>query len=127
MLWPVSVLFFLSQDPLIKSIEGKDLFASYCASCHGMDGKGSGPASAAMKVAPPDLTRVSQRHKGKFPAKQVEEYIAGKSKMPASHGSSEMPVWGPLFHRVERDQDLGPVRLRNVVQYLESIQKTASK
>ena len=92
-----------------------------------MDGKGSGPASAAMKVAPPDLTRISQRHKGKFPAKQVEEYIAGKSKMPASHGSSEMPVWGPLFHRVERDQDLGPLRLRNVVQYLESIQKTASK
>jgi mono/diheme cytochrome c family protein len=70
MLWPVSVLFFLSQDPLIKSIEGKDLYGSYCASCHGMDGKGGGPASAAMKVSPPDLTSINKRHKGKFPATQ---------------------------------------------------------
>jgi hypothetical protein len=92
-----------------------------------MDGKGGGPASAAMKVTPPDLTLISKRHNGKFPAKQVEEYITGKSKMPAAHGTSEMPVWGPLFHRIERDQDLGPVRLRNVVGYLQSMQKVPPK
>jgi hypothetical protein len=35
-----------------------------------------------------------------------------------------MPVWGPVFRRVERDQDLGLVRVANLVKYLESIQTT---
>lgn len=136
-LLPVLVFFFSSsQDTtLIRSIEGKDLYSAYCASCHGMDGKGSGPASAAMKVSPPDLTRIAQRAsvgRGKFPAERVEKLLSGigpvtTGKMPQSHGSSEMPVWGPVFHRVERDQDLGPVRLRNVVKYLESIQVRSGK
>jgi len=39
-----------------------------------------------------------------------------------SHGSSEMPVWGPVFHRVERDQDLGLLRINNLMKYLGSIQ-----
>lgn len=29
---------------LIHSVEGPDLFRAYCASCHGSDGKGHGPA-----------------------------------------------------------------------------------
>ena len=126
MLLPVFV--FLFQDPLIKSLEGKDLYAAYCASCHGMDGKGSGPASAAMKVAPPDLTTITKRRGrgGKYPEAYVEAVLTGNGKtadkMMPSHGSSEMPVWGPVFRQVERDQDLGLIRLRNVVKYLESIQ-----
>lgn len=123
------VLVFLFQDPLIKSLEGKDLYAAYCASCHGMDGKGSGPASAAMKTAPPDLTTVTKRRgkSGKYPEAYVEALLTGNGKTTAdkmvpSHGSSEMPVWGPVFRQVERDQDLGLIRLRNVVKYVESIQ-----
>lgn len=123
MMTTVLLASLLSQDttPLIRSIEGKDLFASYCASCHGMDAKGSGPASAAMKTRPPDLTLLSARNGGKFPQAAVQQMLTGE-KMKRSHGSSEMPVWGPIFHRVERDQDLGFVRINNVVKYLESIQ-----
>ena len=109
------------QDSLIRSIEGKDLFASYCASCHGMDAKGSGPASAAMKVRPPDLTLIAKKNRGKFPQAEVEQVITG-GKMKRSHGSTEMPVWGPIFRRVERDQDLGLLRINNLVKYLASIQ-----
>lgn len=122
------VLVFLFQDPLIKSLEGKDLYAAYCASCHGMDAKGSGPASAAMKTAPPDLTMITKRRgkSGKFPEDYVESVITGNGKtsdkMVPAHGSSEMPVWGPVFRRVERDRDWGLIRLRNVVKYVESIQ-----
>lgn len=112
-----------SQDsPLIRSVEGKDLFASYCASCHGMDARGAGPASAAMKTRPPDLTQLSKRNGGKFPQAAAQQMLTGE-KMKRSHGSSEMPVWGPIFHRVERDQDLGLVRINNLLKYLESIQK----
>jgi hypothetical protein len=34
-----------------------------------------------------------------------------------------MPIWGPIFHQIEFDQDLGNVRLEIVVKYLESIQR----
>jgi hypothetical protein len=42
--------------------------------------------------------------------------------MIAPHGSREMPVWGPIFSQVEADVDRGPVRMENLVKYLESIQ-----
>jgi hypothetical protein len=34
-----------------------------------------------------------------------------------------MPVWGPIFHQIEEDQDFGNVRLRNLIKYLETIQQ----
>jgi hypothetical protein len=40
-----------------------------------------------------------------------------------AHGNREMPVWGPVFHFVEWDQDLGNVRLDAITKYLESIQE----
>jgi hypothetical protein len=49
--------------------------------------------------------------------------IAGQEQSPAAHGSREMPVWAPVFHDVEWDQDLGEVRLDNITRYLQSIQQ----
>ena len=43
-------------------------------------------------------------------------------EVSASHGSREMPIWGPIFHQIESDVDRGNVRLENLVKYLESIQ-----
>jgi hypothetical protein len=34
-----------------------------------------------------------------------------------------MPIWGPIFHQIGADQDLGNVRTENVIRYLESIQR----
>ncbi|MBT9582929.1 cytochrome c [bacterium] len=36
---------------------GRDLFVQNCQSCHGPEGKGDGPAGAALDPAPRDLTR----------------------------------------------------------------------
>jgi len=52
----------------------------------------------------------------------VRSIIAGDEDH-AAHGSQEMPVWGPVFHQIENDQDLGYVRLQNVMQYLNTIQQ----
>jgi mono/diheme cytochrome c family protein len=110
------------NQPLIASVKGSDLFHAYCASCHGDDGKGNGPVAGALNTRPSDLTTIAKRHGGVFPAKRIRDIIAGEDVVMA-HGSSEMPVWGPIFHRVEWDQDLGNVRLQNLVKYLESIQR----
>ena len=109
-------------EPLIASVKGPDLFRAYCAPCHGDDGKGGGPVAPALNVHPADLTTIAQRHGGVFPSKQVRDMIAGEDVILA-HGSREMPIWGPIFHRVEWDKDLGEIRLQNIIKYLESIQK----
>lgn len=108
--------------PLIRSVEGPNLFRSYCAPCHGLMGKGGGPAASALKTRVPDLTLLARENKGQFPAAYVREVIAG-DKVLASHGSREMPIWGPIFHQVEADVDRGNVRLDNLLKYLQSIQE----
>jgi mono/diheme cytochrome c family protein len=107
---------------LIHSVEGPDLFKAYCASCHGVKARGNGPAAAGLKVKVPDLTGIGKRNGGKFPADRMREIIAGEDRI-AAHGSQAMPVWGPIFHQVEADQDWGQVRLENLTKYLASIQQ----
>jgi mono/diheme cytochrome c family protein len=109
------------QQTLIRSVEGADLYRAYCASCHGKNGKGNGPVAPALKVRAPDLTLIAKKNGGEFPVARVRRIIMGEG-MIASHGSREMPVWGPIFHQVEADVDRGPVRIENLVKYLESIQ-----
>jgi mono/diheme cytochrome c family protein len=111
------------SPPLIRSINGSDLFQAYCASCHGLDARGTGPAAPALKAKVPDLTLLTANHQGQFPAAYVREVIKGGTIF-ATHGSREMPIWGPIFHHVERDVDWGGVRVSNLVDYLKSIQAT---
>jgi mono/diheme cytochrome c family protein len=111
-----------SQIQLIHSVEGQDLYRAYCASCHGVNAHGDGPAAPALKTKVPDLTLIAQRNHGAFPSQGITEIISGEGG-PVSHGSREMPIWGPIFHEVEADQDWGNVRLQNLTRYLESIQK----
>ena len=110
-----------TNQPLIASVKGPDLFRAYCASCHGDDGRGNGPVAPALNVKPSDLSTIAQRNGGVFPSKRVRDIISGDDVIVAD-GSREMPVWGPIFHQVEWDRDLGDVRLRNLVTHLESIQ-----
>jgi len=114
------------EQALIRSVEGADLYRAYCASCHGKEGKGDGPAAPALKATVPDLTAIARNNDGKFPVARVQRIIMGEG-MIVSHGSREMPVWGPIFHQIENDVDRGNVRLDNLVKYLQSIQtfKTA--
>jgi mono/diheme cytochrome c family protein len=111
-----------TPERLIFSVKGADLFRAYCASCHGADGKGNGPVAPALNSKPADLTTIAERNGGTFPAQRMRTIIAG-DEIIIAHGSREMPIWGPIFHQVEWDQDLGEVRLQNVIKYLQSIQQ----
>jgi len=107
----------------LKSNEsGKMLFKQNCASCHGDDAKGGGPAAVALKVQPPDLTQLTRQKGGKFPYDEVKKTIAGES-MVSAHGSREMPTWGPLFLAMTgENQKAVDQRLTNLTDYLKSIQ-----
>jgi len=106
-----------------KPVEGAKIFRYYCAACHGADGRGHGPASVALKHPVPDLTLISQRSGGKFPYQRVKEIVEGKEPGSPAHGDREMPIWGPIFHEVESDQDWGEVRLDAITKHIESIQR----
>ena len=101
---------------------GKAMFDAYCASCHGLDGKGTGPAAAAMRSGVPDITRLAKSH-GSFPAFHVTKEIVGDTKSPA-HGSKDMPVWGPVFSSLIQ-QSTGEIQQRapNLTAYVESPQQ----
>jgi mono/diheme cytochrome c family protein len=106
-----------------NTVEGAKIFRYHCAACHGADGRGHGPASVALKNPVPDLTLISQRSGGKFPYERVKEIIEGNEPGLLAHGDREMPIWGPIFHEVESDQDWGEVRLDAITKHMESIQQ----
>ena len=114
----------LNQDTtqLIGSMDGASLYKAYCAACHGIDGKGIGPMTEWLKIKAPDLTRLTIREGGKFPLARVQRIIAGEENITAGHGTREMPIWGPIFSKVTRDEDLGPMRVYNVAKFLETMQ-----
>lgn len=101
---------------------GKLMYASYCAPCHGVDGKGHGPTAGALKAQPTDLTILSKNNHGKFPDAHVVTVLQFGSELP-SHGNQEMPVWGPILGNMNRynlqDKQL---RISNLSRYLETIQ-----
>ena len=86
---------------------GKELFSEYCASCHGVSGKGDGPAASALKIPPADLTALAARNKGQFPSLRVMQAIKAGPSVPA-HGSEIMPVWGPIFLQGDYPDSRGP-------------------
>jgi mono/diheme cytochrome c family protein len=101
---------------------GQEMFMSYCASCHGKDAKGNGPAASALKIAPANLTRLARDNEGKYPSNKVTSILSGQTDL-AAHGNKEMPVWGKVFwsmsggHAGEVQQ-----RIANLNRYIESLQ-----
>jgi mono/diheme cytochrome c family protein len=117
-------------EPTIKHVpitdapsnSGKEMFNSYCAVCHGKDGKGNGPAASAMKTSPTDLTLLAQKNAGKYPSAHVASVIKGQAMTP-SHGSQDMPVWGPLFSSLSQGHESQvQQRITNLVAYIETLQ-----
>ena len=102
---------------------GTEMYKNYCAVCHGVDGRGDGPAAEALKVPPTDLTTLAARNGGKYPALKVSAILRGENPL-AAHGTKEMPIWGNLFwtlsggHQSEVEQ-----RITNLNRYMESLQK----
>src|SRR5688572_11005515 len=61
---------------LTESLVGRDLYVSYCAGCHGSEGKGDGPVGRALNVPPADLTTIARRH-GRYRPDLVQATLNG--------------------------------------------------
>ena len=98
----------------------------HVASCHGRDGKGKGPTAPALKTAPSDLTTLAERSHGTYPTDRVTAVLKGDVRLTTpAHGSSDMPVWGPIFKGLDSRAAVNETRIENLVKYVESIQAKA--
>jgi mono/diheme cytochrome c family protein len=117
--------------PVVKKVpvkrtsptSGKEMYTQYCAVCHGVDGKGTGPAAAALKTPPSDLTTLAKHSEGgKYPSDRVTTLLKNGTEL-AAHGSSDMPIWGSLFKSLDPMHDTTvEQRIKNLNDYLASIQ-----
>lgn len=109
--------------PQTSPASGKEMFVSYCASCHGKAAKGNGPAAASLNTPPADLTTLAKRNGGKFPSDRVTSILRGQAKL-GSHGDQEMPVWGPVFWKLSGGhEEVVQQRIANLSRYIESLQE----
>jgi mono/diheme cytochrome c family protein len=109
----------------VDPTSGEQMYVSYCAACHGRDGKGYGPAAPALKTPLPDLTTMAKRNHGEYPALQVMQTIRGDVASPV-HGDKDMPVWGPAFRSLHFDGDPSidvQRRISSLNGYIESLQQ----
>ena len=118
----------LKQVPIKPTsvASGQQMYATYCAACHGPTGLGNGPAAPALKVPATDLTTLSQKNGGSYPAAHVAAVLRFGVENPA-HGNADMPVWGDLM------KSLGPSswnkneavqqRISNLTDYIKQMQK----
>ena len=114
--------FHRSQLPRRYVPSGERIYKDYCATCHGPDGKGRGPMSPYLNRQPPDLTILSKNHGGNFPVEYVTSVLRFGIGLPP-HGTSDMPVWGPIFQEIENYNEAAVrQRIQNLCKYLESIQ-----
>jgi Cytochrome c len=120
--WPIldGVLVAAGIIALVSSARAQNFDAGFqagqaeylpnCAKCHGADGRGAGPHSAALKKRPADLTLLAKLNHGVFPVSEVYRLVDGRGS-ERKHLSDEMPLWEcrqssprppPLDHRRRR-------------------------
>jgi mono/diheme cytochrome c family protein len=86
----VSSVGYAGEAP---ELSGAELYATFCASCHGSAAHGDGPIAPLLKMSVPDLTQIAARRGGIYSPKEMQRIIDGRFGIGA-HGTREMPVWG---------------------------------
>jgi mono/diheme cytochrome c family protein len=107
---------------------GKDQFNARCAGCHGVNGKGQGPAAKQVGFPVPDLTTYAKRNGGKFPTELAWQKIDGRPTGWSQERS--MPVWGRDFRHeamagtpyTAKPETYVAAEIYAVVEYVRSIQ-----
>jgi mono/diheme cytochrome c family protein len=101
---------------------GKQMYTSYCAPCHGIDGRGQGPVANALRTPPTDLTVLGRNNHGKYPDSHIAAILQSGVQIPA-HGSAEMPVWGPILAKMDQGNTQDRMlRISNLSRYMETMQ-----
>jgi mono/diheme cytochrome c family protein len=107
--------------PAVAATSGGEMYARYCAQCHGASGRGDGVLNNHLEIPAADLTQLAVTHSKGFPRQHVlATLVAGHA---TKYDGSAMPLWAATFRDMSRDNPgLAQLRTVNLVDYLESIQ-----
>ena len=118
----------LSVQPAAAQ-SGKQDYATYCAQCHGDDGKGNGPSVRIipMNPPPPNITLLAKNNGGKFPFGEVVDIIDGRKTVP-SHERIQMPFLGTTLQQPSKEftpesDTAVKRRIEAMARYVESLQQ----
>jgi len=110
-------------------MSGEDLYRRFCASCHGLEGRGNGPVATSLRVEVPDLTRTASRSRSADQRERIVRIIDGRYILGA-HGTRLMPVWGEDLARLEIGnpdaERSAQIIIRRLADYVSSLQRTTS-
>ncbi len=106
---------------------GREIYARYCAMCHGPAGVGDGPVADKLPVSPADLSVLTAVNDGVFPTEHVLLTVHG---YPGKHDISVMPEFGPLLDGPKQiwvspkgEEIMTPVALLELAAYVETLQR----
>jgi mono/diheme cytochrome c family protein len=125
------------------AIDGASQYRAYCVQCHGVSGRGDGPAASSLETKVADLTSIAARNGGVFPSTRVLRFIDGKDRpggrltydtelgriiVKRGDERDEMPPWGVIFDKIWRTEGatMNQVRLQNLASYVKTLQKSGS-
>jgi len=99
--------------------DGKQMYTNYCAPCHGVDGRGHGPAASSLKSPATDLSNLAAANGGKFPVAHLISVL----RYGLDHPAAEMPEWNRIFTRMtQANSMIRDQRTSNLVDYLRTLQ-----
>jgi mono/diheme cytochrome c family protein len=106
----------------ITSTSGKEMYAVYCAGCHGQDGRGKGHSARYCTVPPADLTHLASNNHGIYPTEKVCEVLRHGTGQPPK-GQGYMPLWEPLLKSMNTEPAaVTEERIRNLSEYVKTLQ-----
>jgi len=113
-----------TPEKLLVVERGANTYRVHCAVCHGKSGEGNGPLADQLRFAPPDLTRLARRNKGRFDSEMVQRIIDGRWPVKG-HGGPEMPIWGDAFleSRKGYSRDALREKIVELAAFLATLQK----
>ena len=101
-LFPMAALVALCSPTVVSAVNGEEVFASHCASCHGTDGKAKTPAGKKLRVK--DLTQ------SKLADTDIEKQIVNGTQ--DAKGIARMP---------EFKTKLSPEEIAALVAYVKAL------
>jgi hypothetical protein len=110
------------KDVALKN--GREMYDHLCAACHGVTGKGDGPAAPALSNPVADLTQFGAETGSMYHA-QLEAAISGKNRT-VHKDVVGMPLWFREFQYVRRDKFGRPrtmyanLKIHSLAEYVEA-------
>lgn len=105
---------------------GRQQYLRFCASCHGIDGKGTGIVAKHLAVKTTDLTLLKKNNKGVYPMEHVISAIDG-TRVVRTHGEEDMPVWGEVFEKYDKKakdpKAAAHLKVKVIAEYVSTLQR----